>query len=163
MQHKRNAHQFLKENSPGFTLIELLVVIAIIAILVVIVVVAINPVRRIQDSNDSSVQANVRSVGGLIGACIAGELSANRDPFIGTGCADTSGPGTALANYGTLPPTSGGSAITVIAAADSDTDLRVQICAYSDNTGGSGNVRWQSSTGDLETATLNPALTCPDI
>lgn len=166
MKHVKQVQKALGllRSDSAFTLIELLVVMAIIAILVVIVIVAINPVTRVQDSNDNATQANVRSVGGLIAACIAGELGANRNPFrVTTGCADTTGVGTSLANYGTLPPTTGGSAITVIAAADTDLDNKRQICAYSDNTGGTGNVRWQSSAGDLETPSLDPALSCPDI
>jgi len=144
-------------------LIELLVVIAIIAILVVIVVVAINPVGRLQEANDKRTSANVRAAGSLIGACITDQLSRKLDPFVLAGCASTTAVGTALGSYGTLPPTSGPAAIDIRAATDSNLNGIVQICATADNPGGSGNIRWQSSNGDLELPADNPTLDCPDI
>ncbi len=131
-------------------------VIAIIAILVVIVVVAINPVQRLRDASDQTAEGNVRSAGTLITTCITKELSNGNNPYNGSFCADATGPGSTLANYGSIPPTTGSAGVTIVANAGLS-----QIFAYSDNTGGSGNVRFQSSTGSLERATANPALACP--
>jgi prepilin-type N-terminal cleavage/methylation domain-containing protein len=145
--------KFLKKTK-GFTLIELLVVIAIIAILVVIVIVAINPVQRLKDASNQAAEGNVRSAGTLIATCITKELSAGHDPYTAAYCASAAGPGSTLATYGSIPPTTGGAGVTIIGTT-------AQICAYSDNTGGDGNTRWQSSTGSLERVTANPALACP--
>jgi prepilin-type N-terminal cleavage/methylation domain-containing protein len=147
----------------GFTLIELLVVIAIIAILVVIVIVAINPLRTLREARDRRNSSNVRSAGTLISTCIAAELGKNNNPFTATTCASSAGPGTALDDYGNVPPSSGDAAITIVAALDTNMNSRVQICAYSDNVGGNGNIRWQSRSGEVEQATTNPPLSCPDI
>ncbi len=153
----------LIKQSRGFTLIELLIVIAIIAILVIIVVIAVDPVRILREANDRRNSANVRSAGSLISTCIAAELSEENDPFTVSSCASTSGAGSALSSYGTVPPTTGDAAITIEAATDSNLNGKVQICAYSDNPGGNGNIRWQNSTGGIELPAANPALTCPDI
>ncbi|HEX7456539.1 MAG TPA: prepilin-type N-terminal cleavage/methylation domain-containing protein [Candidatus Nanoarchaeia archaeon] len=141
----------------GFTLIELLVVIAIIAILVLIVIVVIDPAARIRAANDSTAESDVRSVASGLGACItsvlAGDIAGATDPYDAATCGDTSEPGFLTTNdfLENIPDN------VTIAAGTAGT----QVCAYNDNTGGNGNARWQSSTGELEGADVNPALACP--